>query len=724
VSTTIGHMGVSNAVGVANTGTRARHPDESGVVERDGVRIAYEVFNPTASATVVLLPAWSIVSSRVFKGQVAFLARHLRVVTFDNRGNGLSDRPDDAAAYANAELLADALAVLDATGTARACLVGFSASCYTALRLAVAHPERVAGAFLIAVDIPHLAPAPSDWIDFDAIHEQHPTVLEKYNRHYWQADYPGWLQAFFETVFCEPHSTKQIDDAVAWGLDTDARTLIHTVDGSAADDPTQADAEALCRAVGCPVSIVHGTDDLIDPLAIAQRAAELTGADFLVVEGGGHAPLARDPVPINLRLREFALRVLDAAPPARETFTRARQRTKRALYVSSPIGLGHAWRDIAIADELRRQAPGLEIEWLAQAPVTRVLAARGETIHPASAELASEDDHITSEAGTHDLHAFDALRRMDEIFCANYMLFDDVVREDAYDLWIGDEAWEVDHFLHDNPERKIAPYVWLSDFVGYLPMAAGGEREAALTADYNAEMIEQVQRHPQVRDRSIFVGSPGDIVADAFGPGLPSIRDWTMRQFEFAGYIPGFDPATLGERAALRTELGYGDEPLLLVSVGGSGVGGAMLHRAVAALPALRERIPDLRTLAVTGPGIDPATVAAADGLEVRGYVHELYRHLAACDVGLVQGGLTTTMELVAAGRPFVSLPLASHFEQRYHVRHRLDRYGATHWLEYADATPDAIADAVAAALLERPDYRRVDFSGPARAAAMIAELL
>ena len=195
------------------------------------------------------------------------------------------------------------------------------------------------------------------------------------------------------------------------------------------------------------------------------------------------------------------------------------------------------------------------------------------------------------------------------------------------------------------------------------------------------------------------------------------------RHFEFAGYIAGFDPATLGDRAPLRAELGYGDEPLLVISVGGSGVGGAMLRRAVAALPALRERVEDLRVLVVTGPGIDPATVPAADGIEVRGYVHELYRYLAACDVGLVQGGLTTTMELVTAGRPFVSLPLASHFEQRYHVRHRLDRYGATHWLEYADATPGAIADAVTGALATPPRYRPVDFSGPGGAvlAAMIA---
>src|SRR5205814_9517083 len=179
----------------------------------------------------------------------------------------------------------------------------------------------------------------------------------------------------------------------------------------------------------------------------------------------------------------------------------------------------------------------------------------------------------------------------------------------------------------------------------------------------------------------------------------PEMRAWTRQHYAFAGYIPGFDPREVANRAALRESLGYGDEPLCIVSVGGSGVGALLLERVINALPLVQERIPGLRTVAVAGPRIDPASLPHVQGLEVRGYVHELYRHLAACDVGVVQGGLTTTMELVAAGRPFVAIPLASHFEPRYHVRHRLDRYGATRWLEYAHASPARLAHAVRAPL-------------------------
>ena len=84
---------------------------------------------------------------------------------------------------------------------------------------------------------------------------------------------------------------------------------------------------------------------------------------------------------------------------------------------------------------------------------------------------------------------------MDEILLANFMVFHDLVRE-TFDLWIGDEAWELDYYLHENPEEKRAPFAWLTDFVGYLPVPEGGEHEASLTADYNAEMIEHIARHP------------------------------------------------------------------------------------------------------------------------------------------------------------------------------------------------------------------------------------
>jgi pimeloyl-ACP methyl ester carboxylesterase/predicted glycosyltransferase len=696
--------------------TRARYPDESGYVERDGVNVYYEVYG-SGEPTVLLLPTWSIVHSRLWKMQIPYLARHFRVVAFDGRGNGRSDRPQDPAAYDEREFAADALAVLDETGVDVATLVSLSLGAERALLLAAEHPERVAGAVFIAPTLP-IAPGHDERL----VHAfgEPPDTDEgwaKYNAHYWRRDYRGFLEYFFAQCLPEPHSTKPIEDCVGWGLETDAETLIAT---QLAPGLTTEQVHALCARVRCPVLVAHGVRDRITPLARGVALAEATGGTLVTLEGSGHLPQSRDPVAVNLLLRDF---IAPAAPPRR--WIRGKSRRKRALYISSPIGLGHAQRDVAIADELRKLHPDLEIDWLAQHPVTAVLESRGERIHPASALLANESRHIESESAEHDLHCFQAIRSMDEILLSNFMVFHDLVREEQYDIWIGDEAWELDYYLHENPEQKQAAYVWLTDFVGWMPMTDGGDREAFVTADYNAEMIEHIARFPRVRDRAIFVGNDHDIVPDAFGPELPLIRDWTREHYSFSGYITGFDPADFADRAALRHELGYrDDEQVCTVTVGGSGVGGHLLRRVIEAFPEAKRRVPDLRMIVVAGPRIDPATLPRHEGLEVRAYVHELYRHLAACDLAIVQGGLTTCMELTANRRPFLYFPLRHHFEQNFHVRHRLGRYGAGRVMDFELATPDTIAEAIAQEIGREVSYVPVEGDGAERAAALIAELL
>ena len=223
----------------------------------------------------------------------------------------------------------------------------------------------------------------------------------------------------------------------------------------------------------------------------------------------------------------------------------------------------------------------------------------------------------------------------------------------------------------------------------------------------------------------MFVGNPGDVVPDSFGAGLPPIRDWVEQHYQFTGYISGYDPADVADRAAIRAELGYRpDEKVCLVTVGGSGVGADLLRRVVAAYPAAKRLVPGLRMIVVTGPRIDPAALPAQDGLELHGYVHDLYRQLAACDLAVVQGGLTTTMELTAARRPFIYVPLRHHFEQNFHVRHRLDRYRAGRCLEYTDTGPESLAQAMAAEIGRPVSYLPVETDGAARAAACLAELI
>ncbi len=680
---------------------RARQPDRDGYVERAGVKVFYEVFGG-GRPTILLLPSWSVVHSLTWKMQVPYLARHYRVVTFDGRGNGRSGRPAGADSYISAEYAADALAVLDATGTDRAVVVSLSRGASYALHLAAARPERVAGQIFICPTTP-LAPFSPARLPFARRFEDALDSGEgwaKDNARYWLRDYPGFLEFFFSQVFTEPHSTKQIEDGVSWGLETAPETLADTRRGAIRD--AGGDISPLLAGVRCPCLVIQGTDDAIVGPGAGRKLAAALGARARLVElaGSGHSPHARDPVKVNLLLREFieAARHQPEAPgPGPEApgpdvakarpVSRRRGRAKRVLYISSPIGLGHARRDVAIAGELRRLHPGLQIDWLAQHPVTAVLAARGERIHPASRALASESGHIESECAGHDLHCFQAWRRMDEILLANFMVFHDIVRDDPYDLWVGDEAWELDYYLHENPGQKRAAYVWLTDFVGWLPMPDGGRREA---------------------------------------PGLPGIRQWTEAHYDFSGdYITGFDPSDLADRDALRAELGYAaGEKVCVVTVGGSSAGAHLLRRVIESYPQAERAVPGLRMVAVAGPRIDPRRLPAVPGVEVHAYVHDLYRHLAACDLAVVQGGLTTTMELVASSRPFLYFPLGHHFEQTFHVPHRLARYGAGRRMDYAAASREAIGEAIAGEIGRQIRYRPVDPQATGRVAARIAEML
>jgi pimeloyl-ACP methyl ester carboxylesterase/predicted glycosyltransferase len=690
--------------------SRARYPDSSGYIKRDGVRLYYEVYG-SGEPTVFLLPTWSIIHSRHWKMQIPYLARHCRVLTFDGRGNGRSDRPETR--YGEAEFAADALAVMDATATERAVIVSLSTGAQRALILTAEHPDRVTGAVFIGPAMPFASPlgdGTRDLLD-EVLPTEEGWPKDKFTG--FLQDYRGFLEFFFSQMFTEPHSTKPTEDCVGWGLETTAETLIATEIGNGMDEET---ARELCGQIRCPVLVIQGTADAITEPGRGIALAEATGGDLVLLEGSGHGPHVRDPVKVNLLLRDFA-----APAPAPRRWVRGKARPKRALYISSPIGLGHARRDVAIAGELRKLHPDLQIDWLAQHPVTKVLESSGERVHPASAHLASESGHIESESAEHDLHCFQAIRRMDEILLANFMVFHDLTREEDYDLWIGDEAWELDYYLHENPEQKHAAYAWLTDFVGWLPMPDAGPREAVVTADYNAEMIEHIARYPRVRDRAIFVGDPDDIVPDTFGPGLPPIREWTEQHYDFAGYVTGFDPGQLADRQALDYRA---DERVCIVTVGGSGVGGHLLRRVIAAFPEAKQRVPELRMIVVAGPRIDPGSLPAHDGLEVRPYVHELYRHLAVCDLAVVQGGLTTAMELTASRRPFLYFPLARHFEQNYHVRHRLDRYRAGRCMDYQTAGPADIADAIATEIGRAVDYRPVATDGAARAAALLANLL
>ena len=181
----------------------------------------------------MLLPSTPIVHSRQWKGQVPYLSRTHRVVTFDGRGNGLSDRPTDPDAYRETR---DRRRPRGRDGRHRHRRRGPVGLCgdgvWRSIQLAATRPERVLGIVAFAAGVPLLvaaAPVEGRRASFD---DELPTDegWAKQNRHYWRRDYPGFARFFFEEITSEPHSTKQIEDAVEWALDGSVDAMLADMD--------------------------------------------------------------------------------------------------------------------------------------------------------------------------------------------------------------------------------------------------------------------------------------------------------------------------------------------------------------------------------------------------------------------------------------------------------------------------------------------------------------
>jgi pimeloyl-ACP methyl ester carboxylesterase/UDP:flavonoid glycosyltransferase YjiC (YdhE family) len=687
-------------------------------VHRPDARIFYQVTG-SGARDLFLLPQCQVVTySRMWKHQIPYLSRYFRVITMDPRGNGRSDRP--ATGYDMDTRYGDLLAVLDEVARPPFALVAFSCAAPLAFRYAVAHPDRLSHLILLSGQYAESVPKPFE--------ERVARVIRD--------DFDSWRHRLFKRIFPEPHSLKSVEDCVAWAGETTPEVLIESlraIDG--------VDLYDLLAQVRVPTLALHGTDDKIVPYSHAQKmVAAIPGARLVTFDRGGHGLFGRDAVKINRLIRDFALgrdiaeaaipSTTERAVPTAEAQARPgrppRPSQRRVLWLSSPIGLGHIQRDLAIARRLRSLNPDVIVDFLAGDPADRVVQHWGERLHPATRLLQNETTHFEGWAADHELHAFNALWDMDEILTANFMTLADVVERERYDLWIGDEGWDLDYFLHENPDLKRAPYAFLTDFIGLLPM-----REDRTSTEFircwekNAENIDHLRLHPDVRDLSILVGDEEDVLDREFGPDLPNMRQWAREHFRFSGYTFHFDPHALRDRAALRAKLGYqADERVILASVGGTRVGRSLLRKCAEAFSLVASQIPETRLILVGGPRLTEMEPAWGPRIEVRSYVPDLFEHQGAVDLAIVQGGLTTTMELAALRTPFLYFPLRNHFEQQLHVARRLDRLGAGVRLDYERTSPEALGVAMLEYLGKPVHSAEVPVDGTNRAAQLIADLL
>jgi len=396
---------------------------------------------------------------------------------------------------------------------------------------------------------------------------------------------------------------------------------------------------------------------------------------------------------------------------------------KRVLFISGSIGLGHITRDLAIAKELRAEHPELELSWLAAPPADQLIKEAGEHLLPEAAKLVDENAIAEQSASGASLNLIRYALGARKQWSRNVDVVTRITRREPYDLIIGDETYEVILAYKRNPRLKTCPFVMIYDFVGFDAMSWNPLEKLGVYF-WNRAWSKGYEETPSYVDLRLFVGELEDVPDRSFGFMLPGRRDWAARSCRFVGNIFPFDPAGYADRARVRGRLGYGEEPLVICSIGGTAIGRRLLELCGRAYPILREGIPDLRMVLVGGPRLSGDSLAVPDGVETRGYVPDLYEHFAASDLAIVQGGATATLELTALRRPFLFFPIEGHCEQEVQVAARLARHQAGVRMTFSRTTPQTLATTVAANIGREVAYPPIATDGAQRAAKLICGLL
>jgi predicted glycosyltransferase len=392
------------------------------------------------------------------------------------------------------------------------------------------------------------------------------------------------------------------------------------------------------------------------------------------------------------------------------------------LFISGSIGLGHATRDIAIAGEIRRQCRDIVITWLAAGQARKLLEQGGELLLEESDFYFDVNEAAEAASDRTRLNLFQYGDRAGKGWLCNIALFKDILRRYSFDLVVADEAYEISYFFGRAKSDSVPPFAEIIDFVGFSPMS--NRLSERLKLWVMNRMWARSGKKRSERYHTLFVGEPDDVSDERFGLFLPGRKEYAEASCRFLGYVVGFAPNDYRDRGEVRRRLGYGEKPFVLCSSGGTSIGAELLRLCCSAYPLLEERLGSLQMVVVCGPCISPASIKAPEGIAVKGFVPDLYEHFAACDIAVVQGGGSSTLELTALNRPFIFFPLEDHFEQQVYIPSRLARHRAGIRGSYSQTTAASLADMICDHIRKPVDYRYVPTDGAEKAARYIIELL
>ena len=394
----------------------------------------------------------------------------------------------------------------------------------------------------------------------------------------------------------------------------------------------------------------------------------------------------------------------------------------RVLYISGSLGLGHVTRDLAIATEMRRMCPEVDIAWIAGSPASEVLAAAGERLVPEQARYLGETDLAEAVARNGRLSLTAYVFRALAAWFHNARLIGTVASQGGFDVIVGNETYEipVTNFFGMHVLPPI-PFVMMYDFWG-MEVTSGNVFEQIGAWMLNLVWSQEWRVTARGQNAAIFFGEIEDVPDRPFGVLLPNRRRYAETHIEFVGYPILFNVKHVPHKDALRRELGYGDGPLVICTVGGTSIGRDLLELCGRAFPLVEARVAGLHMVLVAGPRIDPESLDVPKGIDCRGMVPQLWRHLAACDLAVVQGGGTTTLEVEALRVPFLFFPVEHHSEQEVTIADRLYRHGAGVRMHVSSTSPQGMADAIAANLGVEVSYPEIPLDGARLAARRILE--
>jgi UDP:flavonoid glycosyltransferase YjiC (YdhE family) len=352
-----------------------------------------------------------------------------------------------------------------------------------------------------------------------------------------------------------------------------------------------------------------------------------------------------------------------------------------------------------------------------------VLKEAGEKLLPEADLWANENDLAESISKGGKLNLVQYVMAAQDAWKKNAGIFYKTMSSGKYDLAIGDEAYELAIALREKKIQIESTFVMMYDFIGVDAMTEA-QQEAQAAYFVNERWAHGYDNIPESQITLLFVGEEADIPDRTFGQNLPKRRDHVRSRYHSIGYIVPFVPDDYADKKKIRNKLGYGEEPLIICSIGGTAVGKPLLDLCTQAFPIIREKNPEAKLVLVGGPRVSPDSLHTPQGVEVKGYVPKLYEHFAASDLAIVVAGGTTTIELTALRRPFIYFPLEEDCEHQIDIAHRLARHKAGVKMSFSETTPQALAETAIANLGKEVTYPPIATDGAKKTVAIINKLL